>query len=262
MSSGVLRADVKKIFDVISSPIASGGVPNDVDRQLRIEGHNSSLVGGNVWHDIWEGGATTIPEPSDIGEQVQVKSSSGSDTVGGAGGRVVRLEFLNSDGELASEDITLNGATPALSVATNITDIIDMYNVETGGNSVSAGNIDVTKLGDTGVIYNRIAAGGNKALSTLRHLLPTSTFYLTSLTVSGDTKGTDVMLRSNSNDSGDVFGDDNWLFQVPVTMSDSPITIPFVPALVIPPTARLKVSARGSNAGNAVSIFINGWVKI
>lgn len=103
--------------------------------------------------------------------------------------------------------------------------------------------------------------GGNKSMSTLRHFLPSSTAYITSLTVSGDTKGTDIMLRSDSNDSGDVF-DGVWLFQVPITMSDAPVTVMFNPAIVIPPNARLKVSARAGASGNTVSVFINGWVKI
>jgi hypothetical protein len=244
------------------SIIENGGVPEDVTRQLRIEGHNQAISGGNVWHDIWEGGANEIPEPSQSGQQVQVVSSNSGDTLLGAGGQVVRIDYLNTDNELTSEEIDLDGTTPVLSVATNITDIIDFFNVSVGSSTVSIGDIDITDVGNIALIYNRTAAGGNKSMSTLRHLLPTSVFYLTQLVVSGDTKGTDVMLRSNSSDSGEVFGDDNWLFQVPITMSDAPTTINFNPAIVIPPTARVKVSARGSNAGNSISVFMNGWVKV
>lgn len=244
------------------SPVGNGGVPDDVTRALRIEGHNQNLAGGNVWCDIWGGGANTIPEPSKLGQQLQVLSSSNSDTELGIGAQIVRLEYLNSLDELTSEDIALDGTTPALTNATNITDIIDFYNVSTGSNSVSVGDIDVTDVGNSSLIFNRIDANGNKSMSTLRHLLPSSTFYLTQMVVSGDTKGTDVILRANSNDSGEVFGDDNWLFQVPVTMSDAPAVINFNPAIVIPSTARMKVSARGTNAGNRVSVFIGGWVKV
>lgn len=252
----------ERIEEILKNPVSTKGVSLDVTRRLRIEGHNPSLVGGNVWHDIWEGGATKIPEPSSAGERVQIQSTSASDTLFGIGGRKVRVEYLNSLNQLLFEDINLSGTTPVLSVATNITDIIDFYNVEVGSNYVSVGTIDLTKLSTPAVIYSRISIGGNKSLSTLRHLLPTSTFYITEMTISGNTKGTDVMLRSNSNDSGDVFGDNNWLFQVPVTLSDAPATIRFDPAIVIPPTGRVKVSARGSNAGNSVSVFINGWVKV
>jgi hypothetical protein len=243
--------------------VKTGGVPLDVTRRLRIEGHNASLSGGGAWSDIWEGGADIIPEPSQAGQQVQVRSSSAGDTLLGAGAQTVRIDYLSADNELLSEDIDLDGSTPVLSVATNITDIIDFFNVAVGSNDTSLGNVDVTEVGTIALIYNRIALGGNKSMSTLRHLLPASTFYITQLVVSGDTKGVDVMLRSNSSDSGEVFGDNNWLFQVPITMSDAPTSINFNPAIAIPGTARVKVSARSNGgAGSTISTFINGWVKV
>lgn len=251
----------KLLENILNNDVVNGGVPIDVTRPVRIEGHNPSVGGGSVWNDIWEGGAIEIPEPSSSGQQVQVLSSSASDTSAGTGVRTIRIEYLNFANELTFENVTLDGTTPVLTVATDITDIVDMYSTSTGSNGISVGNIDITDVAGPAVIYNRIALGGNKSMSTLRHLLPTSTFYITSLTISGDTKGTDVMLRSDSNDSGDVFPG-IWLFQVPITMSDAPTTVKFDPALIIPPTARLKVSARATAAGNTVSVFINGWVKV
>lgn len=249
------------LSDMLNNEVINGGIPIDVSRPIRIEGHNPNIGGGNVWNDIWEGGALSIPEPSQSGQQLQILSSSASDTSGGAGAETIRIEYLNTLNELTSEDIVLNGTTPVLTTDVNITDVIDFYSVLTGSNVVAVGDIDITDVGGPTVIYNRIAAGGNKSMSTLRHFLPSSTAYLTSLTVSGDTKGTDIMLRSDSNDSGDVFPN-VWLFQVPVTMSDAPVTVNFNPAIVIPPTARVKVSARAGASGNTISVFINGWVKI
>ena len=246
---------------ILNNDVLNGGVPIDVDRPIRIEGHNPNVSGGNVWNDIWEGGALVIPEPSVLGEQLQVVSSSVTDSAGDIGVTAIRIEYLSATEELLFEDIALSGTTPALTVATDITDIVDFYSISVGSEGVSTGNIDITEVGNIALIYNRIATGGNKSMSTLRHLLPTSTVYITSLTVSGDTKGTDIMLRSDSNDSGDVFSG-VWLFQVPITMSDAPVTVMFNPAIVIPPNARLKVSARAGASGNTVSVFINGWVRI
>lgn len=246
---------------MLNSDVANGGIPIDVDRPIRIEGHNPSIDGSGEWNDVWEGGARIIPEPSELGEQLQVVSSSAADAAGQTGVTAIRIEYLNTSEQLVFEDIALTGTTPALTVATDITDIIDFYSISTGSGGISAGDIDITEVGNTALIYNRIAAGGNKSMSTLRHFLPSSTAYITSLTVSGDTKGTDIMLRSDSNDSGDVFPE-VWLFQVPITMSDAPVEVIFDPAIRIPPNARLKVSARAGAAGNTVSVFINGWVKI
>ena len=238
------------------------GVPLDVTRQLRIEGNLNGIAGNDVWNDVWDGDAVIIPEPPSTGVQLAVKSSSIDDTLAGSGTQRVRLSYLNTSDELTYEDIDLNGQTLVNTVATDITDVIDFHAIQIGTtNGVSAGDIDVVDVGDTEV-YCRISENGNKAMSTLRHLLPTSTFYLSNIVVSGDTKGVDVILRSDSTDDGEVF-DGVWLFAVPITLSDAPAPIEFKPALKIPPGARIKLSARGANhAAAKISAVINGWVKI
>lgn len=245
----------------LEGSVKNGGVPLDVTRKLRIEGHNPSIGGGNVWNDIWEGGALIIPEPDQItGEQLQVRSSSASDTLAGVGAQRVRIDYL-AGGTLSFEELDLNGSTPVLTVATNITDIIDFHSVQVGSSEVAIGNVDITEVGNISLIFNRIAVNGNKSMSTLRHLLPDSTFYITDMVLSGDTKGTEVIFRSDSSDGGVVYPG-VFLFNVPITMTDAPAVIRFNPALEIPGTARMKVSARAGASGNTVSVFINGWVKI
>ena len=245
----------------LEGSIKNGGVPLDVTRKLRIEGHRGNVGGGSVWNDIWEGGAVRIPEPNQItGEQLQVVSSSGNDAIAGTGAQRVRIDYI-AGGTLTFEELDLNGTTPVLTVATNITDIIDFHSVQVGTLEVAAGDVDITEKDNDSLIFNRIAVGGNKSMSTLRHLLPESTFYITDLVLSGDTKGTEIILRSDSTDNGVVYPG-VYLFNVPVTMTDAPAVIRFDPALEIPGSARVKVSARAGASGNTVSVFINGWVKI
>ena len=242
---------------------ANGGIPNDVSRKLRIEGHNQSLVGGNVWHDIWEGGAAVIPEPEQVvGEQLAISSSSANDTLLGVGIRRIQVDFLTVEQDgLYSEIIDLNGLAESLTVATNITDIIDMHAIEVGTGGFADGIVDLHRVGDGAHIFSRISSGGNKSMTTLRHLLPTSTFYITNAVISGDTKGIDVQIRSDATDSG-VVHSGVWMFAAPLTITDAPATIAFNPALEIPPGGRLKVSARGTAGGNSVSVIMNGWVKV
>jgi len=246
----------------LNNTVINDGIPTGVTRKLRIEGHNPSVGGGLIWNDVWEGGAVIIPEPNQsIGQQIQILSSSASDTLAGTGSQRVRLDFITTADVLTFEEFDLDGVTPVLSVATNITDIIDFHSVQVGSTGAAVGTIDVTDVAGPAVIYNRITPLGNKSLTTLRHLLPTSTFYITDMVLSGDTKGTEVIFRSDSSDSGIVYPG-VFLFNVPVTMTDAPSTIKFNPALEIPGTARMKVSARAQAAGNTVSVFMNGWVKI
>jgi hypothetical protein len=245
--------------DILKST-GSVGVPIDVTRTLRIEGNNPNIGGGNVWNDIWEGGAVTIPEPNQSGQQLQIVCASLDDAAAGTGSQRVRIDYLDSTGQLTFEEIDTNGGTVP-TVATNITDIIDFHSVAVGSGGVAAGDIDITDIGNPSLVFNKISAGGNKSMSTLRHLLPGSAFYITDMVLSGDTKGTEVILRSDSSDSGEVYPG-VYLFNVPVTMTDAPAVIRFEPALKIPGSARVKVSARAGAAGNAVSVFINGWVKV
>jgi hypothetical protein len=249
----------------LNNTVINDGIPTGVTRKLRIEGHIESLVGSNVWNDIWEGGALTIPEPNQsVGQQIQILSTgtgAANDTLAGTGAQRVRLDFITTDNVLVFEELDLDGVTPVLTTATNITDIIDFHSVQVGSTGAAVGTIDVTDVAGPSVVYNRITPLGNKSLTTLRHLLPSSTFYITDLVLSGDTKGVDVIFRSDSSDGGTVYPG-VFLFNVPVTMSDAPSVIKFNPALEIPGTARMKVSARGQAAGSSISVFINGWVKI
>jgi hypothetical protein len=246
----------------LNNSVINDGIPIGVTRKLRIEGHNGNIGGGLVWNDIWEGGALIIPEPNQsVGQRIQVLSGNAADTLAGTGVQRVRLDFITTDDVLVFEEFDLDGLTPVLSVATNITDIIDFHSVQVGSTGAAVGIIDVTDVAGPAVIYNRITPLGNKSLTTLRHLLPSSTFYITDLVLSGDTKGTEVIFRSDSSDSGIVYSG-VFLFNVPVTMTDAPSVIKFNPALEVPGTARMKVSARAQAAGNTVSVFMNGWVKI
>jgi hypothetical protein len=246
----------------LNNTVINDGIPTGVTRKLRIEGHNGNIGGSNIWNDVWEGGAVIIPEPNQsIGQQIQILISNAADTLAGTGSQRVRLDFITTDDVLIFEEFDLDGLTPVLSVATNITDVIDFFSVQVGSTGAAVGTIDVTDVAGPTVIYNRISPLGNKSLTTLRHLLPSSTFYITDMVLSGDTKGTEVIFCSDSSDSGVVYPG-VFLFNVPVTMTDAPSTIKFNPALEIPGTARMKVSARATAAGNTVSVFMNGWVKI
>ena len=242
--------------------VANGGVPPNVTRRLSIEGRNNAVSQGTTWVDIWEGGSDIIPEPNPLGETITVNSTSINDTIAGTGVQKVRVEYLNTLEQLTFVDIDMNGTTPVTAAGiSNMTDIIDLYAIQLGSGGTSDGNIDVYLTGTPTTIYTRIVAGGNKSQSTLRHLLPSSTFYLTSMTVSTNTKSTEVALRATNNDSGDVF-DKVYLYQVPLVMSDSPLQIIFNPAIVIPPNSRMKVSAKTTSPNTQVAIWIDGWVKV
>ena len=252
-------AVVDKVLDPVN--VKTGGVPLDVSRKLRIEGRNSNVSKTGLWVDIWEGASDIIPEPSQTGETLAIRGNNLNDTLSGTGAWRVRVEYLNTLDQLAFEDVDMNGDALVITGITNFTDVIDFYTIANGSNATPVGDIQILNVAET-VEYSVIKEGGNKSQSSLRHLLPTSTFYLTGMLVSSSSKGLEVALRSTSNDSGDVF-DRVYLYQVPLTVTDAPVWIPFDPAIEIPPTARVKVSAKTIAQGtHRVSIWMNGYVKI
>lgn len=251
-----------------SHRVKNGGVPLGVDRPIRIEGSNSDVHNDGTWQDVTEAPLNvdgTIIEPNTLGENISVISSSVLDSINGVGAQRVRVEYINTSNKLVYVDIDLNGTNQVYSSITDMRSIIDLYAILVGSAKLCQGNVDVVDSLTGLKVYNRILAGGNKAQSSFREFLPTSTVYLTGMVVSSLTKGLEVELRITANDSGDIFiAPDVYLYQLPIITIDSSQFITFNPALVVPASAKMKVSVRTdlSPASHKVKIWLNGWVKI
>ena len=240
-----------------------GGVPLDVDRTLRIEGANSDIDNTGAWQDLTEAPLNangTVVEPNPLGETLVIKSNDANDTALGTGAQEVRVLYLNSLDQILEVAIPTNGGT----VVTLITDFVsveDLYVSKLGTSPNAVGDIDIIDVADT-KIYNVIKAGGNKSESSFRNLASTSAFYITSYVVSSLTRGMKVQLRMTANDSGEVFPE-VYLYQVPLTIGDDAIPIALVPAIFVPGGAKIKVSARTTEAGtHEASVMLNGYVKV
>ncbi len=123
--------------------------------------------------DIWRGNELTpaptshvlIPTPGSGGEQFTVVSESANDTSAGSGAQSIRLEIIRlSDGGLYYEDIVMNGTSEVDTVITDGLFINDMFSLTVGATGVAEGHIKIYKKGTVGLVYNMIAAGGNKSL--------------------------------------------------------------------------------------------------
>ncbi len=123
--------------------------------------------------DIWRGNELTpaptshllIPTPSGGGEQFTVVSESVNDTSAGSGAQTIRLEIVRlSDGGIYFEDIVMNGTTGVNTIITDGIFVNDMYSLTVGATGVAEGHIKIYKTGTVGLVYNMIAAGGNKSL--------------------------------------------------------------------------------------------------
>ena len=131
------------------------------------------------WADV--SGPSRLPTPSLSGEQMSIVSSNNADNGATATGVImVRINYLDADGNEQAENVTLNGTTSVDTMATNIRFINDFYTLTVGSNGVSEGNISIYKKGGTigNDLYNLIARGGNKSLVPHRMIPLNKTLYL------------------------------------------------------------------------------------
>lgn len=118
-----------------------------------------------AYQDIDSGYST---EPTTPGG-ARVVSSSADDTLTGIGVQKVKCVYLDSDWNLKSEIVAMNGTTPVALEATDILHIDEFYSVQLGSNRVAVGNIDWQS--PTGsVTYARIPIGINVWLCARAHV--------------------------------------------------------------------------------------------
>jgi len=136
-------------------------------------GERESIGTTSTGEDIWRGNElasaptshTTIPTPAAAGEQMRIVSESAADNGTSATGvLVVRLAYLDASGDEQTEDVTIDGTTGVNTAATDIRFVNDMYAISVGSGGIAAGHIYLHKTGTAGLVYNMIAAGGNKSL--------------------------------------------------------------------------------------------------
>ena len=122
--------------------------------------------------DIWRGNdltpaptsTTSIPMPSDVGEQMQIVSEDAGDTSAGTGVRTVKILYLDATGEQQVTVAMMNGTTPVDLTPSDVRFVQDMYSLTVGSNGVAEGHIKIHNKADDGLVYNMIAEGGNKSL--------------------------------------------------------------------------------------------------
>ena len=142
---------------------------------IRALGERESMGTTASGEDIWRGNEltpaptsdTSVPTPPAGGEQMTISCESSSDTAAGSGVQSVRIHYLDDSGNEQTEDKATNGGTVD-TTATNIRFVNDFYAVAAGSNGVAEGHVKIHAKSDAGLVYNMIAAGGNKSMVPLR----------------------------------------------------------------------------------------------
>jgi len=242
--------------------VSTGGITGKVSWSS--VGENDSLGETTTGEDIWNGSATSIPVPPDVGEQMTVVSGNGEDTATtGDGVRTLRIEYLDGSGEMQTEDIDMAGTTPVDTVATDISFVNDMYATSVGDTGVAEGAIIIYKKGAAATIYNMISIGGNKSMTVNRKIPSDKTYHVTGWTVT-EAKGkeTSYRLRANCTPDGSALVGDNdcFLFKRVAYIKQDQLAEVIEPPIPIASGALLKITGWSVGGGGKVNVSFNGYL--
>ncbi|MDD1616299.1 MAG: hypothetical protein LUQ28_07295 [Methylococcaceae bacterium] len=122
-------------------------------------------TGATTNHIIWPDGDYNIPPPT--GVQMSIVSTSANDDGSpvGTGIRTMDIHYLDDTLTPQVENITLNGLTPVLTVATNIRFIQCMHMLTVGSLKTAAG---VVTASNSAIVYSQIDAGSRRCAASAR----------------------------------------------------------------------------------------------
>ena len=226
-------------------------------RQAQIEGY---LVGFcSCIKDISQLGVDEIPIPDISGVTMQISSTGTNDTVLGSGARAVTIEYIEPETELLKEiEVELNGTTD-VTIPVSIGFVSDFYVSKASSlNTTSDGDITIYN-GST--VYNIIKENQNKSLQPFRYIPKDKNLFISSCSISGNSKAVNVRLMSTVTDVG--ITTDSFLIRGIWVSADGISEERYSPPMVINGGNYVKMSIDSNTVDNGgmLSVVINGWLE-
>lgn len=214
------------------------------------------------FNDIWTGVAATIPiPPQPGGQQMQIQSSSASDTAAGTGIQTLMIHYLDSSGNDQTETKTMNGTTPVLTTATNIRFVNELHALTVGSNNGAVGTITITPAATPATVYNQIDPNNNIDLSSQFMVPAGKVLLIQSFTASGGAaaggKSADIRLRSTSDD-GLLLPTNVFVSVDNLLIFNSGVSKVYLEPVIVPPLGIVKCTAFGTAAGADVQASYQG----
>ena len=222
-------------------------------------GYNGTL--SSTEQTLWAVGGDYIFPTAQM--QMEVVSSSASDTSAGTGARTVEVFYLDNTLAECSEIITLNGVTPVATTATNIYRINAFRVKTTGAGLQNAGNIDIRNLTDTH-IYSRIAAGVNRALNCVYTVPANKTLYVVNLFFSGGANVANRPIRVLTKGTYDTASNSLTAFFMPYTNAvivDGSVDMPLEVPSRFPAGTDIKINAISPDGASYGAVIARGWLE-
>jgi hypothetical protein len=232
-------------------------------------GYNGDV--GTNEEDIWGIGGTYVQPLS--GQQMEVVSTSVEDDILTAGGiagtgiHKVKIGYLVwGTYEAKTEEITMNGTSAVLTVATDIGRVNSIRASAAGTGNKAAGLITIRNKTDHTTVYRSMAAGLTRGREMIYTVPLGKTLYLTSIALSSgySTVGKNVKWTARAN----VDDVNMTLLQVGLMMpyfeiqtQDSSFFREFEVPLKVPATCDLKLSAISDSANSVCTAAVRGWTE-
>lgn len=209
----------------------------------RLLGRRAGFNSTTVLQDVGEWLVTSFDSfPTLTGaETMEIVSSSTDDdnSPGGTGTRTVRIVYLDTSYDLQVLDTPLNGTVPVV-LAPQMLFVYWMEALTGGASEVSVGNIDL-RVSGTGVIHERITAGGNRSLSA-RFMVPDDyTGYVRSWGCEAITTSQDLRLRATVQTNDSSLGT-RYIFQSTMYLGANSNRSDNLPWIKLPARSKIKVS--------------------
>ena len=143
----------------------------------------NSTVGSGGFESIWEG-SSLYPWPTDV-QTLSVVSASANDASGGTGARTVEIQGLDTNWDVVTETITMNGVTPVVTAQT-FKRVYRTKVVTAGSLQSNADEITITGSTDSNILayisYDTIGMG--QTLMAVYTIPNGKTGYIINLNVS------------------------------------------------------------------------------
>lgn len=152
LPDGTVAVSIVPVDPQTGAPLAS----TDPAACVHVLGRTSSL--DNVLRDTWDGPTDRYVFPA---SPIRMQVTGGAqDTANGTGIRIMEIDYLDANYVQQIESITLNGATPVLTTATDILRVNKLHAHSVGSGGGASATINLTSVGG-GVTYSQIPAGLN-----------------------------------------------------------------------------------------------------
>lgn len=217
----------------------------------------------NVKHTLWDGPTSEYVFPT-TPIQMQVVSSSASDTAAGTGVQSIHIHYLDTNYLEKTTVVTLNGTTPVLTTPTDILRINTFHATAVGTAGDAVGNISVQSVGGA-VTYGFLSAGHNRARMGIFTIPANKTGYIIHWQSSnGSPAGTHfvrVELEATTHDG--ILYPGVFIYQEGAAGQNSTSEVNLEIPIVLPAKCDIKLSAISDSATANATVVGNilGWYE-